>query len=76
MSGITIVPPATTVTSAPSPKALTASSRDAATITSGASTTPMNALSLDRNDWTWALIHDPHRASPPIIVSNRSINVG
>jgi hypothetical protein len=72
---MTIVPPATTVTPDPSPKALTASSGDAATITSGASTTPMVPSLSDGQDWTRVLIHDPPGASPPIIVSNRSINV-
>ena len=76
MSGMTIVPPATTVTFDPSPKALIASSRDAATMTSGASTTPITPSLSDGTDWTRALIHDPPGASPPIIVSNRSINVG
>ena len=51
ISGITIVPPATTVTPAPSPKASTASSLDAATMTSGASTEPAIGLSSDRYDW-------------------------
>jgi len=62
ISGMTIVPPATTVTSEPSPKALTASSRDPATITCGASTTPIKPSLSDGNDGTSALIHDAHRA--------------